>query len=140
MATTISVSPMTRVEGHLDIEVTVDAVGGVRQVIDAKAAGQMFRGFERILVGRDPRDAVHLTQRICGVCPISHAMASSLALEAAYPVVPRRTAGSCATSSWGRTTSSRTSCTSTTWRRRTTSTPTASWTCRRGGRTFRRRT
>lgn len=88
MATTITVSPMTRVEGHLDIEVTVEAVGGVQQVIDAKAAGQMFRGFERILVGRDPRDAVQLTQRICGVCPISHGMASSLALEAAFAVTP----------------------------------------------------
>ena len=88
MATTISVSPMTRVEGHLDIEVTVETVGGVQQVIDAKAAGQMFRGFERILAGRDPLDAVQLTQRICGVCPISHAMASSLALESAYGVTP----------------------------------------------------
>ncbi len=88
MSTTISISPMTRVEGHLDIEVTVDTDGAVQQVIDAKAAGQMFRGFEKILVGRDPRDAVHLTQRICGVCPISHGMASSLALEAAYAVTP----------------------------------------------------
>lgn len=88
MSTTITVSPMTRVEGHLDIEATVETVGGVQQVIDAKAAGQMFRGFERILTGRDPRDAVHLTQRICGVCPISHGMASSLALEGAYAVTP----------------------------------------------------
>jgi hydrogenase large subunit len=79
---------MTRIEGHLDIEVTVDTVGGVQQVVDAKAAGQMFRGFERILAGRDPRDAVHLTQRICGVCPVSHGMASTLALEAAYAVTP----------------------------------------------------
>ena len=53
MATTINVSPMTRVEGHLDIEATVETVGGVQQVIDAKAAGQMFRGFERILAGRE---------------------------------------------------------------------------------------
>ncbi len=88
MATTISVSPMTRVEGHLDIETTVETVNGVQQVIDARAAGQMFRGFERILTGRAPRDAVNLTQRICGVCPISHGMASSLALEQAFPVVP----------------------------------------------------
>ncbi len=88
MSTTISISPMTRVEGHLDIEVTVDTDGAVQQVIDAKAAGQMFRGFERILVGRDPRDAVQLTQRICGVCPVSHGMASSLALDAAYAVTP----------------------------------------------------
>lgn len=88
MASTLTISPMTRVEGHLDVEVTVDTLGGTQQVTDAKCSGAMFRGFERILTGRDPRDAVTLTQRICGVCPISHAMASSLALEGAYALVP----------------------------------------------------
>ncbi|MBE3096977.1 MAG: nickel-dependent hydrogenase large subunit [Planctomycetes bacterium] len=83
MAQTITIGPVTRIEGHLDLEVTVDLVGGRQQVVDAKCSGTMFRGFENILVGRDPLDAVHLTQRICGVCPISHGMASSLALDGA---------------------------------------------------------
>jgi len=48
----------------------------------------MFRGFETILKGRDPRDAIHYTQRICGVCPISHGMASSMTLESAFRVQP----------------------------------------------------
>jgi hydrogenase large subunit len=88
MSKTIKIAPLTRVEGHLEVEVTVESVGGVDRVIDARAASPMFRGFENILAGRDPRDAVHYTQRICGVCPISHGLASSLALENAFGVVP----------------------------------------------------
>ncbi len=84
----ITISPMTRIEGHLDIRVTVDTVDGQQQVTDAHCSGTMFRGFEKILIGRDPRDATHYTQRICGVCPVSHAMASVLALESAFDVVP----------------------------------------------------
>lgn len=88
MATTITIDPVTRIEGHLKIEVTVDLVGGVQQVVDAKSSGTMFRGFEKILLGRDPLDAPHLTQRICGVCPVSHGMASCLTLEQALGVAP----------------------------------------------------
>ncbi len=87
-AKTFKVGPVTRIEGHLDIEVTVDQVNGQMQVVDAKCEGTMFRGFENILLNRDPRDAVHLTQRICGVCPVSHAMASSMALEQAFRITP----------------------------------------------------
>ena len=88
MATTIKIDPLTRIEGHLKIEVTVDAVGGEQQVVDAKSSGTMFRGFERILLGRDPLDAPHFTQRICGVCPVSHGMASCMNLESAFGGVP----------------------------------------------------
>ena len=88
MATTIKISPVTRIEGHLEVEITVDTVNGVMQVTDAKCISPMFRGFETILVGRDPRDATHFTQRVCGVCPVSHGMASTLALEAAFGVSP----------------------------------------------------
>lgn len=88
MPTTITIDPVTRIEGHLAIEVTVDDVGGVQQVVDAKSSGTMFRGFEQILVNRKPRDAIQLTQRICGVCPISHAMASSLTIESASGISP----------------------------------------------------
>jgi hydrogenase large subunit len=84
MATTIKIDPLTRIEGHLAIEVTVDDVDGVQRVVDAKSSGTMFRGFEMILKGRSPLDAPHYTQRICGVCPISHGMASCLNLESAF--------------------------------------------------------
>jgi len=86
--TIITIDPLTRIEGHLSIEVTVETVKGQQQVIDAKSSGTMFRGFEMILRGRDPLDAPHYTQRICGVCPISHGMASCLNLEDAFSVTP----------------------------------------------------
>ena len=62
------------------VEAVID--GGV--VKDAQSAGTLFRGFEIILQGRDPRDANRLTQRICGVCPTAHAMASALCLDDAF--------------------------------------------------------
>ncbi len=82
---TIIVDPVTRLEGHLKIEVDVD---GSNTVTVARSSGTLFRGFEKILIGRDPRDATHLTQRICGVCPVSHGMASTLCLEDAFGVTP----------------------------------------------------
>ncbi len=81
---TIHIDPVTRIEGHLKAEVVVE--DGV--VVDAKLSGGMFRGFEHILKGRDPRDAPQITQRICGVCPASHATASSMAVERACGVTP----------------------------------------------------
>ena len=78
----IHIDPVTRIEGHLKAEVEVK--DGV--VVDARMSGGMFRGFEQILRGRDPRDAVQITQRICGVCPTAHATASALALDDAFGV------------------------------------------------------
>ena len=86
--TTIRIDPVTRIEGHLDIEVSVETIDGIQQVIDARGSATMFRGFEIILKERDPRDATIYTQRICGVCPVSHAMASTLNLESAFGVLP----------------------------------------------------
>ena len=83
MPTVATIDPVTRLEGHLKIEVKVDTVNGVQQVVDAWATGTMFRGFESILVNRHPWDAQHITERICGVCPVSHGMAAVLALESA---------------------------------------------------------
>lgn len=84
MASVITVmDPVTRIEGHMKVEVTIDAVGGTTQIVDAKCTGTLFRGFETILQGRDPNDAPAITERICGVCPVSHGMAATLALESA---------------------------------------------------------
>jgi len=80
MSKRIIIDPITRIEGHMAIEAVVD--DGV--VKDAKSAGTLFRGFEIILQGRDPRDANRLTQRICGVCPTSHATASALCTDDAF--------------------------------------------------------
>lgn len=81
---TAAIDPVTRIEGHLKVEVKVDTVNGIQQVVDAFSKGTLFRGFEKLLEGRAPRDATLITQRICGVCPISHAMAASLTLDRAY--------------------------------------------------------
>ena len=81
----VVVDPVTRIEGHLKIETTIE--GGV--VKEARSTGNLFRGIELILRGRDPRDAQVITQRICGVCPQSHAMASALNLDAAFGIADR---------------------------------------------------
>jgi hydrogenase large subunit len=79
MATTITIDPATRLEGHLKVQLESNA----GRVTSARSSGMMFRGFENLLIGKDPRDAAHITQRICGVCPTNHAMAACLAMEAA---------------------------------------------------------
>ena len=73
----IVIHPITRIEGHLKVEAIVDN----GEVKDANISGMMFRGLEIMLKGRDPRDAVMITQRICGVCPEPHAIASVSALD-----------------------------------------------------------
>src|SRR3954471_23505172 len=73
----ITIDPVTRIEGHLRIDAEVD--GGM--VKKAWSSGQMFRGIERILQGRDPREAWLFTQRFCGVCTTVHAIASVRAVE-----------------------------------------------------------
>lgn len=78
----IVVDPVTRLEGHLRIEVEVE--GG--KVSKAYSCGTLFRGLEIILKGRDPRDAQHFTQRACGVCTYTHSIASTRCVEAAVGV------------------------------------------------------
>lgn len=82
MPRTITIDPVTRIEGHLKIEATVD--DGV--VKEAKSSGTLFRGFEIILRGREPRDAQRITQRVCGVCTTAHATASALNLDSAFGI------------------------------------------------------
>ncbi|MDP2880111.1 MAG: nickel-dependent hydrogenase large subunit [Azonexus sp.] len=77
MTKRVTIDPVTRIEGHLRVDVEVD--GG--RVKKAWASGQMWRGVETILIGRDPRDAWAITQRICGVCTTVHAIASVRAVE-----------------------------------------------------------
>ena len=64
MANRVVIDPITRIEGHLRIEVEVKD----GKIVDAYSSGTMVRGFELILKGRDPRDAWAFTERACGVC------------------------------------------------------------------------
>src|ERR1700690_534885 len=82
MAKRITIDPITRIEGHLRIDVEVDN----NAVSNAWASCTMWRGIEKILRGRDPRDAWLFTQRFCGVCTTVHAMASVRAVEDALKV------------------------------------------------------
>ena len=80
----LSISPITRIEGHLKIDVDIE--GG--KVKDAKSSGTLFRGFEIIMKGRDPRDASQIVQRICGVCPTAHGTAAVRCLDSAFGLKP----------------------------------------------------
>ncbi|KIM09306.1 MAG: hydrogenase 2 large subunit [Sulfurovum sp. PC08-66] len=85
----IVIDPITRIEGHLRVEIEVDDEG---VVTEAWASGQLFRGIETILQGRDPRDTGLIAQRICGVCTNSHYRASISAVENAYGMTLPRNA------------------------------------------------
>jgi [NiFe] hydrogenase large subunit/hydrogenase large subunit len=80
--TRVVVDPITRIEGHLRIEVQSED----GRIVDAWASSTQFRGIEQILQGRDPRDAWAFTQRICGVCTVVHAVASCRAVEDALDI------------------------------------------------------
>jgi uptake hydrogenase large subunit len=80
---------LNRVEG--DMEVRLELEG--HTVTDAWCVGTMYRGFEQILVGRDPGDALVIAPRICGICSTSQLYAAASALETAYgaPIAPNGT-------------------------------------------------
>jgi hydrogenase large subunit len=81
----IVIDPVTRIEGHLKIEAVVEN----GEVKDARTTGNLFRGIELMLRGRDPRDAQIITQRICGVCPQSHGIAATLNLDSAFGIADK---------------------------------------------------
>lgn len=83
----IVVDPVTRIEGHMRIEVNID---DHNRVTNAVSSGTMWRGLENILRDRDPRDAWAFAQRVCGVCTGVHAMACVRAVEDALDLkIPR---------------------------------------------------
>ena len=77
------IDPVTRIEGHMRAEMEV--TNGV--VTDAWVSGGSFRGMEKVVEHRAPSDAAQIVQRICGVCPVSHSHASTIAAEKAYGIV-----------------------------------------------------
>ncbi|GHT81065.1 uptake hydrogenase large subunit [Betaproteobacteria bacterium] len=79
----VVVDPVTRIEGHLRVEVNLDDNNVIRNAV---STGTMWRGLEVILKGRDPRDAWAFTERICGVCTGTHALTSVRAVENALGI------------------------------------------------------
>lgn len=84
MANKITINPLTRISGFLEIEVEIEQ----NKIINAKSSGLFFRGFEKMLKGRPPLDAIYFTERICGICSTAHSMASTLALENILNIQP----------------------------------------------------
>lgn len=82
--TEILIDPITRISGFLEINAEVED----NTIKKAKTEGLLFRGFERMLKGRSPLDAVFFTERICGICSAAHSYASSLALDDALKLSP----------------------------------------------------
>jgi hydrogenase large subunit len=79
----VVVDPVTRIEGHLRVEVNLDHKN---VITNAVSTGTMWRGLEVILKGRDPRDAWAFTERACGVCTGVHALASVRTVEDALDI------------------------------------------------------
>lgn len=86
MGSKITINPITRISGFLEIQVEVEK----NQIIDAKSSGMLFRGFEKILSGRPPLDAIYFTERICGICSTAHSIASTKALENILDISPNK--------------------------------------------------
>jgi Ni,Fe-hydrogenase I large subunit len=85
MATKLyEVDPISRIEGHLGVKVTVD--DSTHKITEANAHGNLWRGFENFLIGRRVNDAITFTQRICGVCPIPHGTTATYAADSVLGV------------------------------------------------------
>ncbi len=80
----IIIDPITRISGYLEIRATVEE----NMVITAESRGLLYRGFDKMLRGRYPLDAIFFTERICGICSAAHAYASTLALDDALKTPP----------------------------------------------------
>ena len=85
MSQTITISPVTRIEGHARISIHLDETG---RVADARLQVQEFRGFESFCTGRPFWEMPAITARICGICPVSHALAAARAGEGIFGLEP----------------------------------------------------
>ena len=86
MSKTITIDPITRISGFLEIKAEVEE----STIVNVNVSGLLFRGFEKILKGRMPLDAIYFTERICGICSTAHSLASTLALEDAMNITVRQ--------------------------------------------------
>ncbi|GAC1329846.1 MAG: nickel-dependent hydrogenase large subunit [Candidatus Dormibacteria bacterium] len=81
-----NIDPVTRVAGALAFHTVTDLKE--RKVIETNSLATIFRGYELILQGRDPRDAIFISSRACGVCGGVHSVTSALAMDMAFGVTP----------------------------------------------------
>ncbi|WP_315116065.1 nickel-dependent hydrogenase large subunit [uncultured Clostridium sp.] len=82
MADKVVINPVTRISGYLQITAYIES----NKIINVESQGMLFRGFEKMLKGRPPLDAIYFTERICGICSTAHSVSSTKALENAYNI------------------------------------------------------
>src|SRR6266702_4173363 len=82
----VDFDPVTRVAGALAFHAVVDLEN--REVLETDSMATLFRGYEVILKGRDPRDAIFISSRACGVCGGVHSTTAAMALEMAFGIHP----------------------------------------------------
>lgn len=85
MSKTLTIQPVSRIEGHAKVTIELDDSGNVA---DARVNVIELRGFEKFCVGRPVEEMPRITTRICGVCPWSHHLASAKATDAVFGVEP----------------------------------------------------
>ncbi|HDR06267.1 MAG TPA: Ni/Fe hydrogenase subunit alpha, partial [Candidatus Coatesbacteria bacterium] len=89
MNTRVTINPITRLEGHGKIEIFLNDAGDVERAFFQVPE---VRGFETFCIGRPSEEMPRITERICGVCPTSHHMASTRCLDDLWKVEPTRAA------------------------------------------------
>ncbi len=85
MAQVINIAPITRIEGHAQIAITLDDDGNVA---DSKVHFQSLRGFEKFVEGKPAEEIPRIVNRICGICPWHHHLASNKAVDKCFGVTP----------------------------------------------------
>lgn len=90
MSKTVTINPVTRIEGHGKISLVRDELGNLS---DVRFCVQEFRGFEKFCEGTLAEALPSITSRICGICPIPHNLASIKAIEECFGTVITPTAG-----------------------------------------------
>lgn len=85
MSRTIHISPITRIEGHASIAIQLDERGNVS---DSKVHFMSLRGFEKFVEGKPAEELPRIVNRICGICPWHHHLASNKAVDRCFGVEP----------------------------------------------------
>ncbi|MFW6178817.1 MAG: nickel-dependent hydrogenase large subunit, partial [Desulfohalobiaceae bacterium] len=85
MSQTINIAPLTRIEGHASIAIQLDEQG---QVADSKLHIMSLRGFEKFVQGKPAEELPRIVNRICGICPWHHHLASNKAVDACFGLTP----------------------------------------------------
>ena len=85
MGKTLTIQPVTRIEGHAKVIIELDDNGNVA---NARMAIIALRGFEQFCIGRPAEEMPRIVNRICGICPWSHHLASNKAVDGIYGVTP----------------------------------------------------